>query len=50
MRWCSVCVVLASINKDERCISRVLHIRIDAQGAEESASVFDTSGICRRTE
>lgn len=35
---------------DEQDSSRLLHIGIDAQSAEESAGVLDSSGILRRTE
>jgi hypothetical protein len=49
MRWCSGYFMLVSTRVDG-LDSRLLHIGIDAQGSEESTSVFDTSGILRRTE
>lgn len=50
MRWCSVYVMLENTHMAEGYGLWLLHIRIDSQGAEESTSVFDACGICRRTE
>lgn len=50
MRWCSAYVMLASIHMAEGHGLWPVHIRVDSQGAEESTGVFDSCGICRRTE